>query len=196
VPLTGDFSGLKKLESAVQKLASKEPVLESMKREVFTLLRDEFKQGSGPDGETWEPTKRGKPAMVSKKLPFAFGARADRGELRFIGKTKRDLMSALHAGHVFPPRVAKASALRFNSKGSLISAAAFRRALDKRPSGKNPNRKRRYSIRTAAAHTVGERVLPPRPIIPQSGEMPARWQAAVNAGVFRVVAAWAERAQR
>lgn len=198
MPLTGDAAGLRRLRKHVASLASGEEgarVLRTLRSEVNTLLRDEFTKSTGPDGETWQKTVRGRPALLSRKLPFAFQSRVDRGELRYSAKTKRDLLTAHNEGHVFPARHVGAAKVVRDRKGRRLSANQFRRLLDRRLSAKRPRRKRAYTVGQVRAHIVRQRVLPQRRIVPGS-ELPTRWEAAFNAALLRAMASWADRAGR
>ena len=198
MPLTADAAGLRRLRKHMASLASGEEgtrVLRAVRAETNLLLRDQFAKSTGPDGEEWQKTARGRAALVSRKLPFAFQSRVDRGELRYSAKTKRDLLTAHDQGHIFPARHVGATKVVRDRKGRRLNANQFRRLLDRRLSAKRPRRKRAYSIGQVRAHIVRQRVLPARKIVPGT-TLPTRWEAAFNAAILRAMAAWADRAGR
>ncbi len=210
MPLTGDFAGLRKLQRSVESLATPEGearvrMFAPVRSEVNALLNDEFARSVAPDGSTWQPTVRGRPALVSKKLPYAFSSRLDRGVLRFVGKTKRDLLTAHQEGHTFAARRAPAGgasrtetrkgrngiaytrtirpgAMYFNGKGKLVKASRFAKIKKGR-------------VVFARAHTVGQRVLPARKIAPE-GSLPQRWVDGIERGLVVGMGIWAMRAQK
>src|SRR6185295_4702811 len=122
MPLTGDFVGLRRLAADVKKLASGEIVLNAAKAEVKGLLREQFQQGIGPDGAPLQETKRGKAALVSRKLQNVFQGRIDHGALRFVGKSKRDMLTGHQEGVTFPARgvAANKQYLTYDKNGRLV----------------------------------------------------------------------------
>src|SRR5689334_25438613 len=99
-------------------------------RNIREELKQEFAEGAGPYG-AWQRTVRGRAALVSKKIPYAFTFRVDRGEVQFVGRSPRGWLKAQHEGHTFPARQVAANRqhLSFNSKGKLV---AERRIFDKK----------------------------------------------------------------
>jgi hypothetical protein len=190
--LTGDRAGIKRLGRSVQSLAHGEEqsnMLGAIRGEVRALLKDEFTRSVGADGSALQETVRGRPALVSKKLAGAFTSRIDRGSLRFVGKSKRDLLTAHQFGATFAER--KVAALKqhltFDKNGRLIKA---KRALNKKGEA------RRGTHQTfARAHTVGQRVLPARPIVPED-TLPERYETAIAKGVAGSLDRWGEKASR
>lgn len=180
--LTGDFAGLRKLQRKLTGLArggaEQKQVLGGIRGEVRGLLKEQFAQGIGPDGAKLQPTARGKAALVSRKLPGAFQSRIDRGILRFTGKTKRDLLSALDEGHVWTVGQHQ-KFMTFDRRGRLVRN-------DKILNKKTGKQKRGYYQRFSAAH---ERVLPARPIRPV-GELPTRYQAAIGRAMASSLERW------
>jgi hypothetical protein len=174
---------------------ARQRVMLAVKPEIRGVLAYEFSRSVDPDDSTWQETAHGKSALLSpsKKLPNSFAVRVDQGVLAGISRIPRDWLRAHQEGHVFPARTAGKSVMRFNSRGRLISRAAFARALDKRLSGKNPARKRRYSARMIAPHRIGGRVLPQRRIIPD-GQLTPLWSQAVARGVNAGLLKWSGQA--
>lgn len=174
---------------------ARQRVMLAVKPQIIGVLRDQFSRSIDPDETDWQETSRGRPALLSrsKQLPNSFAIRVDQGVLAGISRIPRDWLRAHHEGHVFPARTTKSSVMRFNSKGRLISKSSFRRALDKRLSGKNPQRKRRYSIRNVAPHRIGPRVLPKRQVIPER-ELTPMWSEAVARGVNAGLLKWSGQA--
>jgi hypothetical protein len=194
VPLTGDLAGLRRLRRSVEGLArpdgaGRAELAGQVQGEVKALIAEEFTRGVAPDGSTWAPTKRGKPALISRKLPNAFASRIDRGVVRFIAKSTRDLLVAHQHGHVFPARQVgeHKQYLSFNSKGKLVA--------ERRIFKKDGTVRRGASQRYAAAHTVRERVLAARQIYPE-GTMPLRWQEAIARGLTSGMTRWAAAAEK
>lgn len=196
--LTGDFIGLRRLRRNVESLAQPDgkarvDLLAHVQTEVTGLLKEEFAKGIGPDGSAWQQTKSGRPALISKKLAGAFSSRIDRGIVRFTGKSKRDMLMAHQLGHTFKARKVAADKqfLSFNSKGKLVSA---RRVL-KGSAFTGVMLRRGASQVFAAAHKIGERVLPARPIYPE-GTLPTRWQEGIERGLVVGMEKWHERAEK
>lgn len=196
MPITGD--GERKLEQIGKSLGelgsrgspAQERMLTPVKQEIKTLLRDEFSKSIGPTGESWQETVRGRAALVSKKLPYAFDFGIRDGVVVGVGKTKRDLLDAHQEGHTFRERqvAAQQQFLTFDKNGKLIRKA---RALNKKGEA------RRGVYQTfARAHTIGERVLPQRQIIPEGSELPKPWDDAVERGLSKGMEQWSERVEK
>src|SRR4051812_27184297 len=151
-------------------------ILESVGVQGLALLKSEFATGTSADGDAFTPTKRGRAALVSNKLPYAFEWRVDRGVIRFVGRVKREWLLAHQLGHVFPARSVAANSqyLNFNSKGKLVA--------ERRIFRKDGTQRRGSFQRYAAEHRIRERTLPERHIVPAGPDLPAPWRAAVNAG--------------
>jgi hypothetical protein len=190
VALTGNFAGFRELRKAIRDLSKPDgravqDIAKNVKAEVDVVIRDEFASGEGPDGP-WQKTARGRVALISRKLPNAFRSRFDQGVLRYTAKVPRGWLLTQHEGHAFPAR--KVAALKrylsFNSKGKLV---AERRIFDKKG-----NVRRGAFQRFAGAHTVGRRVLPPRPLYP-TGSLPAKWSNAITRGASVGLSRWYDR---
>lgn len=183
MPLTGDVAGLKRWQSAFAQLARPELVLNGIKPEVRATLKEEFATSTGPDGSTWAPTVRGRAALVSRKLPGAFALTVTDDALEGVGRVTRDWLRTQQEGKTFPQRQVadRAQVLRFSRKGRLLSAKRFEKA--------------KYGYATQArAHTVGQRVLPARQMVPEGeGALPSRWQAAGDRGATTAIERWYER---
>lgn len=194
MPLTGDFRGLRHLSKSLESIADpdgkgRETLIGGVQGEIKEVLREEFAKGVGPDGSTWQETVRHRPALISKKLPTAFGSRIDRGIVRFIGQSKRDMLVAHQFGHAFAARKVAANKhyLNFNSKGKLVA--------ERRIFRKDGTVRRGTYQRFAAAHTVRERVLVARQIYP-IGTLPLRWEEAIRRGLTDGMKRWGERAEK
>jgi hypothetical protein len=187
VPLEGDKRQLGALAQSMRDLATGAPIARELEREVKSLLKEEFAAGVGPYGD-WQETKRGKQALLSRKLPQAFKSEFQPNGLRFSAKTSRDLLVGHQEGHTFPARQVAANKQFLTFKnGKLVKLS---RALNKR------GEVRRGVHQTfAREHTVGERVLPARPIVPRDSEgMPSTWQNACTRGAERGMQRWFEQA--
>jgi len=162
-------------------------VTSAVNKAVRAVLRDEFKAGAGPNGP-WQLTTRGKQPMQSKKLPGAFKGKVNASGILFTGRTKRDLLAALNAGHVFSARKVQANRqyLSFTKNGRLV---AGRKLFNK----KNQLRRGAYQ-RFAAAHTVGPRTLPARPMYPD-GALPPTWDEPISAAVQTALDDWAKQVE-
>lgn len=183
---TGDFAGIsvwrrKMLDLANVNGKAQQEIARAVAREVKGVLRQEFTDGEGPEGK-WAPTVRGKPALESRKLPNAFTWRFDRGVLRFVGRVKRDWLTAHQEGHEFPARsVGENQRFLTFKNGKLIKN---RRALNRKGQAV------RGVVQVfARAHTIGKRVLPARPIVP-TGSIPSKWATAINRGARLVMLEW------
>jgi hypothetical protein len=181
---------LHRIERNMGELATGEAMLEGIKREGLVLLKHEFSTSTSAEGDPFTPTKRGRPALASRKLPFAFDARVDRGVVRFIGRVRRDWLLAHQTGWKFAAREVAANRqyLSFNSKGKLV---AQRRIIKK-----DGQLRRGAFQRYAAAHRIQARELPERHIVPVGPGLPPPWAAAASAGVASAIAKWAENATK
>lgn len=190
MPLTGNTAGVRRLRRDVETLAQGEVLLVDMKSEVKGLIVEQFAKSIAPDGSPLQETVRGKPALVSRKLPNAFAGRIDRGVLRFVAKSKRDLLEGHQAGHVFKARQVGAQKQFLTFKNGVLIKNS--RALNKKGEVK-----RGVHQTFARAHTVGERVLPVRPLVPVEGEeLPARYERALERGGSRGMMRWHEKAAK
>lgn len=140
---------------------------------VTTRVRDQVQHqlttGVGPDGRAQRRTKTGRTALVSRKI-----ARTFKAIVVPLGVRVTSIISWLrahHEGHVFPARKGRRNLLSYDRRGRLLSRARARRARFV------------FEVR-ARAHTVGRRVLPPTPIFPTGGALPAPWAKAVNEGAL------------
>lgn len=191
MPLTHDGAvaklGREFRAMATTSSAPRAAMLEGIKGQGLLLLKHEFATSTSATGDPFAKTVKGKPALLSRKLPFAFGARVDRDSVRFVGRVARDWLDVLATGRTFKARQVAANKqyLSFNSKGKLVRES---RLFNKR----GELRKNVHQV-FAAAHTVGERVLPARPPLPTGSELPPPWEAATKAGVAIAFGRWAER---
>ncbi len=72
--LRGDFSALARLERELAELGKPASrIRATVARAAIVhgrdLLKEQFSKGTDPAGARWKLTKRGRPALVSKKLP-------------------------------------------------------------------------------------------------------------------------------
>jgi hypothetical protein len=170
--------------------AANKTILRGIKQQVIILLKNQFSTSTGPDGQGWDPTKRGDPALSSNKMIGMFALEIGEGSVTGIGSSKRDLLTAHQEGHVFPARkvAAQKQFLTFGKRGQIVKTG---RILNKKGGVKKG-----YYQRYAAAHVVSSRVLPARPMIPTGSELPPTWSAAVKAGVSVGMQWWAEKMSR
>jgi hypothetical protein len=192
VPVTGDLAKAKALARNLRDLAdpkgrAQQEISREIVREVRGLLREQFAAGVGPYG-MWPLTVRGKPALVSRKLPQDFRGEPVPGGVRFWWGGRARWIRAHHEGHVFPARQAGGQSLFFNEKGQLLRLGKLTvRGL----------RTKFVMERVARAHTVGQRVLPKREIYPDRGVGSSpTWAAHVNHGARLGMQRWRERATR
>jgi len=146
-------------------------------------LRQEFQTGVGPDGP-WQPTVRGRQALLSRKLPGAFEGELLAGAVQFEGAVRRNWLLAHQLGARFKSRSVEANKqyLTFNRAGRLIKNS---KALNKKGAV------RRGVVQTfARAHSIGVRVLPARPMIPTGTILPPSWNAAAAAGAEDGLQRW------
>ena len=132
--------------------------------------------------------EQGREALQSKKLPNAFRFVLAGGKIIGIGKSNRDLLTAHQEGHIFSARhrAANQQFLSFSRGGRLVS--------EKKLYSKAGKLKRGVFQRFAGAHTVGQRVLPQRKIVPD-GQLTGIWLDAVTTGALAGFARWSERVQ-
>lgn len=193
VPQSGDDAKLSALAKSFRDLRTpntptQQRLLRPVMRELKGVLREEFTKGIDPSGTQWQQTVRGRAALVSRKLPYAFDLAVRDGVVVGVGKSKRDLLEAHQEGHTFQSRqvAAQQSFMTFDKNGKLIRNA---RALNKKGEAR-----RGVFQRFAGAHTVGERVLPERQIIPNDGDqLPALWDRAVSDGITTGIEDWHTR---
>lgn len=187
MPLTGDFAKLRKLKAAMAELARPDgkpqrDVGRQVVREVRVELREQFGGGFGPYG-AWEKTKRGRPALLSRKLPQDFRGKTVPGGVKFT--TRIPWLRAHHEGHVFPAHQTGGQPLFFNERGRLLRLGKLSaRGL----------RTKFVQERRARQHTVGARVLPRRPMYPERTPLPTKWAYRVNVGAGPAMARWFKRA--
>jgi len=164
MPLTGPFKRLPAMAREIEKLGkpgspAQKAIAKAVVVEVRAVLTEQFATGTGPDGREWKRTKRGKLALVSRKLPYDFrGVPVAKGASFF---SRIPWMIAHHRGHTFPKRT---QTLTFSAKGKLLSA----------------KRQARARLVFDVAANVGPRVLPERPTYPE--RVTDRWGKAINKG--------------
>lgn len=188
-------------------------ILVRMKEQFRVRLKYQFSHGVDPDDLTYDLTVRRKLALISNKLPNAFRFWINGDSLSTEGRVPRGWLDAHQRGWKFPPRhVARGGSathdvtkwrrdgssyektirpgvMLFDKKGRLVS---HRRGLA-HENGKNM----RFGRATfARAHTVGERVLPQRMLVPDAGTLPAPWAAAAAAGFALGMADWAAKVDK
>lgn len=184
--LTGDFKRLSQLQREMAALAQKEgdaqkSVLRPAARRVQARISHQLGAGVGPDDAPQAPRKDGRPGLASRKIGAAVRVTVVAGGI--AGSSSIDWLEAHQKGHEFPQRQHEGQKLTFNRRGRLLSARRVARS-------------KFVFDRIARRHTVGARVLPARPIYPESGELPAPWATAVNSGAEEGLRAWYARATR
>lgn len=187
--LTGDFAKLRSLQHGFQSLASgaeRDRLARGIKSSVIGQLKEEFSKGISPDGTAWQQTKRGRPALISRKLPGAFVGQVNSGNVFFRADSTRSLLVAHQFGATFKARAVGAGKqfLTFDKLGRLVKA---KRALNKKGDAR-----RGYRQTFARTHNIGARVLPARPIYPE-GAMPTPWSDRIQSGVISELMAWNDR---
>jgi hypothetical protein len=167
--------------------AEQQRLFEPMKRFIKGVVREEFTRSVDPSGRTWKETVRGKPALVSKKLPNAFLFAARDGSIVGVGKSKRDMLEAHQTGYTFRARQVAAlkQFLTFDKHGRLIGK---KRAISR--TGKV--KRGAYQV-FAREHKVGARVLPERQIVPEGTELPRLWDGAMRLGFTDAMQRWYDR---
>jgi hypothetical protein len=192
MPASGDSRKLDKLAERMHTLASGKGtgLFPPINRAMKAVLREEFTRSIDPSGRTWQPTVKGRPALISRKLPNAFAFAARDGYIVGVGKTKRDLLTAHQEGHTFRARQVAAlkNFLTFDKGGRVI---AKRRALNRKG-----DVRRGVQQVFARAHEVSERVLPARPIVPEGSTLPRLWDGALRAGFTEGMTKWFEGAAK
>ena len=192
MPFTGDSRKLDKLGERMRTLADGKGagLFPPINRALKAVLREEFTRSIDPSGRTWKPTVKGRPALVSRKLPNAFTFAARDGYLVGVGKSKRDLLSAHQEGHTFRARQVAAlkQFLSFDKNGRLIRK---QRALNRKGLAK-----RGVTQTFARAHTVSERVLPPRQIVPEGETIGRLWDGAIRLGFVEGMTRWFQGAAK
>lgn len=215
--IVGDLAGFKRAQKAIERAAKQDDVLikrmqRASVRAIKDLVKQQFRQGIGPDGSANRQTKTGERALKSEKLGRgALDAEVVGSAVRFYVKAEAkrwDVKLAAHqTGVVFPPRKAGGQWLRYNAKGRLISYGKFLRKTKNAglgfekagyqsfvvertyKSGKTKSRFVAFRQRTAD-HVIGRRVLPSTPIYPIGDRLPPRWQRALDDIARRVLKAW------
>lgn len=184
---TGTFDRLRRLRRNVVELANaggqpQRQIAKEAQKDVKQLLREQFAEGRGPD-DPWERTADGEPALVSKKLPSDFEAQIRPGGLLRVQPSRATWLRAHHEGHVFTTRQGGGQVLTFNKSGRLVKRARI-------------SRQKFVFDRVARKHTVGRRVLKPRPIYPNDIAASPRWSTRIRAGQARAMKAWAALAAK
>jgi hypothetical protein len=207
MPMTGDERKLGQIAGGFRSMgerngAGQQRLLEPVKRKIKDVLRQEFTRSVDPSGASWKKTVRGKAALVSRKLPFAFEFAARDGGVVGVGKSKRDLLDAHQHGATFKARqvAANKNFLSFNRKGRLVKESRIfkRNAEVSVVDGRVKVTYSRGDVRAGAyqrfarAHTVRERVLPQRKIVPEGTTLPPLWSGAVEEGVTEGMTKWAD----
>lgn len=203
MPLTGDFVALRKLERQLQDLskpgsASQKLIANGVAKSLKELVKQQFLSGVGPYGE-WQRTKRGKPALLSRKLASGFKATVIPGGLVIRlsppESTVTRWLFTHHEGFTFPARAVKGGQTRFfNRSGRLIRHERAMRWVDRDKDGKfQAVFKRGVFRRVTKAHVIGSRQLPERPLWPSHG-MSESWADAINKGARDGMDAWYRKA--
>jgi hypothetical protein len=186
--LTGDFDELRALRASMRELGltsgrAQRDIAKAVAAEVKGLLKQEFATGEGPDG-AWARTVRGKQALQSKRLAAGdFQDKPIEGGVEFVSKVS--WLRAHQEGHTWPARSAGGQSLFFNNKGRLLKLGKL---------SKRVLRVKFVEEKITRKHTVRERVLPARPIIPEGGDMPPAWSEAISRGAEAGVQRWYDRA--
>ncbi len=217
MPLTGDLRRLRGWALHVQSLgkpngAKQVAIAKAVGAEVRDLLKKQFASGVGPEGP-WKRTVRGRPALVSRKLPGDFKTSAVASGV-FVS-SRIPWLRAHHEGHTFPARhVAGGRELFFNRKGRFRSRQSFEgaqyqarirmHAIRLKMVGATPAQRRRYQaqldrlavssgfVATQRSHSVRARVLPMRRIYPDDMRRGA-WGQAIARGFNKAAAAFVLR---
>lgn len=217
MPLTGDLRRLRGWALHIQSLgkpngAKQQAIAKAVGYEVRELLKQEFSGGVGPDGE-WKRTVRGKPALISRKLPGDFKTSAVAGGV-FVS-SRIPWLRAHHEGHTFPARsVAGGRELFFNRKGRFRSRQSFAgsqyqarikmHAIRLKMVGATPAQVRRYQrqlerlalssgfVAKQRAHSIRARVLPRRRIYPDDMRR-GIWGQAIARGFNKAAASFVLR---
>lgn len=176
MPVSGDIRRLKGWGAHVKSLGKpngppQRAIAKAVGNEIRGLLKEEFARGIGPDGRPWKLTKRGRPALISKKLPGDFKTSPVANGVFTSSRVK--WLRAHHEGHVFP---ARSQVLTFSKKGRLLSE----------------KRQRRAKLVFDVTARVGQRVLAERPIYPVN-RMTGPWGKGVNRGIALGVKEWRAR---
>lgn len=206
----GDFRNLRNLSERVADLAragskARKDISNGVGLAVRYQIQVQFATGTGPDAREWTRTKRGKLALVSRKLPQDFAWRAESAGLIFYSRVP--WLRAHHDGHRFPAHNAAARSAAVDAIGSrFVKFKELRRALRTKnveridsdrgslwvKKFKNKSKLLVRSI-TIREHAVGARILPARPIYP-TGKIPEAWAVAMNRGAQAGFEKWAEHA--
>src|SRR5690349_19485394 len=186
--LTGDFNEVSAVRASMRELGltsgrAQRDIAKEVAKEVRGLLRAEFASGEGTEG-AWARTVRGKQALQSKRLAGGdFQDTAIPGGVEFVSKI--DWLQAHQEGHTWAAREAGGQSLFLNEKGRVLRLGKL---------SKRGLRVKFVEEKVARQHTVGERELPARPIIPEGSDMPAAWSDAISRGAEAGVKRWYDRA--
>jgi hypothetical protein len=165
MPLTGPFKRLPAMAREIEKLGkpaspAQKAIAKAVVKEVRAVLTEQFATGTGPDGKAWKRTKRGKLALVSRKLPRDFVGTAVAKGVAFVSRVP--WLIAHHRGHTFAKRT---QTLTFSKKGRLLSE----------------KRQARAKLVFDVEANIGARVLPERPVYPDP--VTDKWGKRINKGV-------------
>lgn len=183
----------------------------SVAKEVKGVLKTEFADGTAPDGSTWTPTKGGKQALLSRKIPSSFVATVMNDDILFASRIP--WLNAHQTGHTWPARHAGGGQVFFDANNKFISSERARKLSGKKTKAvesgadllnyyrnrRNKETKERYAelvakSRSFAAHVVTAHTLPQRLIYPDNSDVPAPWATAIERGVREPVMRWAGKA--
>lgn len=161
--------------------SAQEGVLRPIKKRVQAQVRSQLATGTGPDGTPQRKTKRGKPALLSRKIAGTVYVKTIPGGVQ--GTSEIEWLETHQKGHTFPARRSAGQILTFSRRGRLLSGRRQRRA--------------KFVFDVAAReHTVGQRVLPPTPIYPERGTLTEPWKEAVVEGAIEGMRAFIDKATK
>lgn len=184
--ITGAFKQLRRLRANLADLASptgkaQRDVAREVEREVRQLIREQFRTGEGPDGPH-QPRADGRPGLMSRRLPSDYNFRIQPAGL-WVQPSRARWLGVHQTGHTFPPRAGGGQVLTYNKSGKLLRGSRIA--------------KQKFVFeRTARAHTIGQRVLPARPIYPTNIATSPRWSSRIVLGQRRAMLRWGARATK
>lgn len=189
MPLTGPTDRLKGWAAHVASLGKpnggpQKAIAKAVGQQVREQLKKQFATGTGPTGAKWKETKEGKPALISRKLPYDFTCSPVAKGV--FGSSRIPWLRAHHEGHVFPKREQR---LTFKANGRLARTRVrwIRGRMGKAAKRIEPMKRLKVVYDVDAA--IGERVLPERPIYPEN-RMTGPWGEACNRGIAAGMQEW------
>jgi hypothetical protein len=169
-------------------------------------IRMETTISADPNASPWPRTKQGDQALQGKQIPSSFSVQVIPSGI--AGKSEIDWLEAHQQGHVWPARQAEGGLLYTDVNSRKFLSRTRRLALYRNSKAESVDTDRgslivrNYKYKTALLaamhryeeHTVGQRVLPERKLVPEGGALGVIWADQINRAADRGLRNWAAEA--